>query len=119
MPSWLELIKSPASPLTIIPAEECDKAPNEISPVATGPFEFVDWDGATQLNLRRYDGYKPNEAYEGRNGYGGRRIAYLDAVTFKVVREASGRVSGVQVGQFPTAVDIPVPADRRLDPDPL
>src|SRR3546814_611365 len=42
MPSWLELIKSPASPLTIIPAEECDKGPNEISPVDTGPFELVD-----------------------------------------------------------------------------
>src|SRR3546814_7474655 len=65
--------------------------------------------------MRRYDGYKPNEAYEGRDGYGGRRIAYLDEVTFKVVTEASGRVSGVQVGQFTIADDIPVPAARRLE----
>src|SRR6185312_12317607 len=35
-PAWIELIKSPASPMTIIPAEECDKGPNKISQVATG-----------------------------------------------------------------------------------
>lgn len=117
MPSWIELIKSPASPLTIIPAEECDKGPNEIASIATGPFEFVDWDGVTQLRIRRFDDYKQNDAYEGRDGYGGKRTAYLDEVTFKVVTEASGRVSGLQVGELTLADDIPVPAARRLEGD--
>lgn len=118
MPSWIELIKSPASPMTIIPAEECDKGPNEIKPIATGPFTFVDWDGATQLRVRRYDDYKANQAYPDRDGYGGRRTAYLDEVTFKVVTEASSRVSGIQVGQFTVADDIPAPAAKRMESDP-
>ncbi len=118
MPSWIELIKSPASPLTIIPAEECDKGPNEIAPIATGPFEFVDWDGVTQVRIRRYEDYKPNETYSGPDGYGGNRVAYLDEVTFKVVSEASGRVSGVQAGEFTIADQVPVPAAQRMEADP-
>ena len=117
VPSWIELIKSPASPITIIPLEECDKGPNEITPIATGPFEFVDWDGVTQLRIKRYEDYKPDETYADRDGYGGRRIAYLDEVTFKVVSEASSRVSGIQAGQITIADDIPVPAARRLASD--
>lgn len=114
-PSWIELIKSPASPITIIPSEECDKGPNEIKPIATGPFEFVDWDGVTQLRIKRYEDYRPDESHGDRDGYGGRRIAYLDQVTFKVVSEASSRVSGLQAEQLTVADDIPVPAARRLE----
>src|SRR3546814_6286941 len=40
MPSWLELLTSPASPLTTIPAEACAKGTDEVRPVATRPFEF-------------------------------------------------------------------------------
>src|SRR5690606_35800226 len=115
MPSWIELIKSPASPITIIPSEECDKGPNEITPIATGPFEFVDWDGVTRLRIKRYEDYRPDESFEDRGGYGGRRVAYLDEVTFMVVSEASSRVSGLQSGQLTIADDIPVPAARRLE----
>lgn len=119
MPSWIELIKSPASPITIIPSEECDKGPNEITPIATGPFEFVDWDGVTRLRIKRYEDYRPDESFEDRDGYGGRRVAYLDEVTFMVVSEASSRVSGLQSGQLTIADDIPVPAARRLESDPM
>ncbi len=119
IPSWIELIKSPASPITIIPAEECDKGPNEIQPIATGPFEFVDWDGVTRLRIKRYEDYRPDETHQDRDGYGGRRVAYLDEVTFTVVSEASSRVSGVQSGQITIADDIPVPAARRLESDPM
>ncbi|QIE57812.1 twin-arginine translocation signal domain-containing protein [Pikeienuella piscinae] len=117
VPSWIELIKSPASPLTIIPSEECDKGANDIASIATGPFEFVEWDGVTQLGMRKFADYKPNDAFDGRDGYGGKRTAWLDEVTFKVVTEASSRVSGVQVGEFTLADDIPIPAAKRLERD--
>lgn len=118
MPSWIELIKSPASPLTIIPSEECDKGPNEIKSIATGPFQFVDWDGVTQLRIRRYDGYKPNATFKDRDGYGGKRTAYLDEVTFKVVTEAGARVGGVGTGEFTIADDIPILAAARMKSNP-
>src|SRR5690606_17287490 len=95
------------------------KGPNEIQPIATGPFEFVDWDGVTRLRIKRYEDYRPDETHQDRDGYGGRRVAYLDEVTFTVVSEASSRVSGIQSGQITIADDIPVPAARRLESDPM
>ncbi|MBS7707442.1 ABC transporter substrate-binding protein [Chelatococcus asaccharovorans] len=117
MPSWIELIKSPASPMTIIPAEECDKDANQVRPISTGPFSFVDWDGVTQLHGRRFADYAPNKAYAGRDGYGGRRQAYLDEITFAVASEASGRVAGLQSGQFDILDEVPVQAAARLAKD--
>jgi peptide/nickel transport system substrate-binding protein len=89
-------------------------APNKNSQVATGPCQFVDWDGATRLDIRRFPHYKPNTAYPGRDGYGGRRTAYFDEVTFKVVSERSSRVAGLQTGQFTVIDDVAVPAAKRL-----
>jgi peptide/nickel transport system substrate-binding protein len=119
MPSWIELIKSPASPMTIIPSEECDKEPNKVSPIGTGPFEFMDWDGVTQLRIKRNNKYVPNESYEGRDGYCGKRTAYLDQVTFRVVTEGSARVAGLQSGEFHIVDEVPVPAAKRLQADSL
>jgi peptide/nickel transport system substrate-binding protein len=116
-PSWIELIKSPASPMTIIPAEECDKEANKAAPISTGPFSFVDWDGVTKLRGRRFADYVPNTAYPGRDGYGGRRTAHLDEITFAVVSEASGRIAGLQSGQFDILDEVPVKAATRLGQD--
>jgi peptide/nickel transport system substrate-binding protein len=117
MPSWIELIKSPASPMTIIPSEECDNDANQVLPVSTGPFTFVDWDGVTQLQGRRFADYVPNTSYPGRDGYGGRRTAHVDEILFRVVSEASARVAGLQSGQFDILDELPVQAAGRLAQD--
>lgn len=117
MPSWIELIKSPASPMTIIPAEECDKEANEAAPISTGPYAFVDWDGVTRLNGRRFADYVPNTAYAGPDGYGGNRTAYLEEISFRVVAEASSRVAGLQSDELHIIDEIPVQAARRLGQD--
>lgn len=116
-PSWIELIKSPASPMTIIPSEECDKDANQVSPISTGPFTFVDWDGVTRLRGRRFADYVANEKYSGRDGYGGRRTAHVDEISFAVVSEASARVAGLQSGQFDILDEVPVKAAARLGQD--
>jgi peptide/nickel transport system substrate-binding protein len=116
-PSWIELLKSPASPMSIIPAEMCDDAPNRGTPVSTGPYRFTDWDGATQINMTRFKEYQPNRAYPGRDGYGGRRTVWFDEATFKVIKEASARVAGLQTGQFHLIDNVPAPAAKRLGAD--
>jgi len=116
-PAWVELLKSPASPMTIIPAEECDKDPNKAQPISTGPYAFAGWDGATELNMRRFKDYTPNTAYAGRDGYGGRRSVWFDEATFKVIKEPSARVAGLQTGQFHIVDQVPVPAAKRLAQD--
>lgn len=117
MPSWIELIKSPASPMTIIPEELCGGEANQVNPVSTGPYRFVDWDGVTQLNAARFGDYVANQAYPGRDGYGGRRTAHFDAISFRVVSEASGRVAGLQSGDFHIIDNVPIQAARRLAND--
>ncbi|MBN8901515.1 MAG: hypothetical protein BGP06_11745 [Rhizobiales bacterium 65-9] len=116
-PSWIELIKSPASPMTIIPSEECDKEANKVLPISTGPYSFVDWDGVTRLRGKRFADYAPNKAYAGRDGYGGARTAYFDEIAFAVVAEASARVAGLQSGQFDILDELPVQAADRLGKD--
>jgi peptide/nickel transport system substrate-binding protein len=116
-PSWIELLKSPASPMSIIPAELCDGEPNKVGPVSTGPFRFTNWDGATEISMARFKDYQPNTAYPGRDGYGGRRTAWFDEGTFKVIKEASARVAGLQTGQFHLIDQVPAPAAKRLEGD--
>lgn len=116
-PAWIELIKSPASPITIIPEEECDKEPNKAAPISTGPFRFVDWDGSNVANMRRFPDYKANTAYPGRDGYVGRRTPYFDEIAFRVVTEGSARVAGLQTGQFHLVDEIPGQAAKRLQSD--
>jgi peptide/nickel transport system substrate-binding protein len=82
-------------------------AVNKAAQIATGPFQFAEWDGATVVNMRRFKDYKPNVAYAGRDGYSGKRTAWFDEVSFKVVTEASARVAGLQTGQFHIVDDIP------------
>lgn len=115
MPSWIELIKSPASPMTIIPLEECGKEANNVDPISTGPYRFVEWDGVTRLTGERFDDYAPNTAFEGRDGYGGRRTAYFVEISFRVASEASSRIAGLQSGAFDIIDDVPVQAALRLD----
>lgn len=117
VPSWIELLKSPASPMTIIPAELCDDSPNKVKPISTGPYQFVDWDGATQITMRRFKDYAANTAYPGRDGYGGRRTVWFDEATFKVIKEASARVAGLQTEQFHLVDQVPIPAAKRLQSD--
>jgi peptide/nickel transport system substrate-binding protein len=85
-----------------------------VLPVSTGPFSFVDWDGATKLQGRRFADYVANTAYPGRDGYGGRRAAHFDEITFAVVSEASGRVAGLQSGQYDILDEVPVKVAERL-----
>lgn len=117
-PAWIELIKSPASPMTVIPAEECGKDANKAAQISTGPFQFGDWDGSNVVNMHRFGDYKPDTAYPGRDGYVGKRTAYFDEVTFKVVSEASARVAGLQTGQFHFVDDMPSQTAKRLQADP-
>jgi peptide/nickel transport system substrate-binding protein len=66
--------------------------------------EFVP---GSHAKLGRFDGYKPNTAYEQRTGFGGYRVACLDTVTFRIVTEASARVAGLETGALHAVEDVP------------
>jgi peptide/nickel transport system substrate-binding protein len=116
--SFLDRLASPASPTTIIPAEEAQKEVNKTSHISTGPYQFVEWIPDSHVKLRRFDGYVASAAVSGRDGLGGRKIAYFDTITVRIVKEASARVAALESGQVHFVDDVPVPAAKRLESNP-
>jgi peptide/nickel transport system substrate-binding protein len=116
--SFIDRLASPASPTTIIPAEEAQKDVNKTGHISTGPYQFVEWIPDSHVKLKRFDGYVPNTAMAGRDGLGGRKTAYFDTITIRIVKEASARVAALEAGQVHFAEDVPIPAARRLEGNP-
>lgn len=113
-PSFLDRLASPATPTSIIPAEEAAKDLNKTGNIGTGPYQLVEWVPDSHLTLKRFDKYVPNTGFPGPTGLGGRKTAHFDTITFKIMTEASARVAALESGEVQLAEDIPVPAAKRL-----
>ncbi|WP_246710476.1 ABC transporter substrate-binding protein [Martelella soudanensis] len=113
-PTFLEAFASPRAPAVIIPAEEAVKGPNEIEIIGTGPYKFVEYVPDSHVKLERFEDYSANEAYDGIDGFGGRKTAYLDTVTFRVIPEPGAAVAALETGEVQLLEQLPVPTARRL-----
>ena len=113
--SFIDRLASPASPTTIIPGEEAVKEVNKTANVSTGPYQFVEWVPDSHVKLKRFDGYVPSPAPASRDGLGGRKTAYFDTITIRIVKEASARVAALESGQVHFVEDVPIPAAKRLE----
>ncbi len=113
-PTFIEALSSFSVPIVIIPAEHKDDAPQQLRPVGTGPFRLLEFTPGAQARLGRYDGYKPNTAYEQATGFGGYKLACLDTVTFRIVTEASARVAGLETGELQGVEDVPTKSVAAL-----
>ena len=115
VPTFIEDLSSFGVPVVIMPAEETAKPAGKTEPyIGTGPFQFVEWVPDSHVKLKRFDRYKVNEAYPDRTGFGGRKIAYFDTVTFRIVTEGGARVAGLEKGEFQAVEDVPTKAAERL-----
>jgi peptide/nickel transport system substrate-binding protein len=106
-PTFVEALSSFSVPIVIIPSEHKDDERQQLRPVGTGPFRLMEFVPGSHAKLGRFDGYKPNTAYEQRTGFGGYRVACLDTVTFRIVTEASARVAGLETGALHLVEDVP------------
>ncbi|MBP0438380.1 ABC transporter substrate-binding protein [Tianweitania sediminis] len=113
-PTFLEAFASPRAPAVIIPAEEASKPANEISFIGTGPFKFVEYVPDSHVKLERFEDYSANEAFQSMDGFGGKKTAYLDTVTFRVIPEPGAAVAALESGEVQLLEQIPVPTARRL-----
>ncbi|HEV8673224.1 MAG TPA: ABC transporter substrate-binding protein [Methylomirabilota bacterium] len=115
VPTFIEELSSFRVPIVIMPAEETAKAGGKTEPyIGTGPYQFVEWVADSHVKLKRFDRYKVNEAFPDRTGFGGRKIAYFDAVTFKIVTEGGARVAGLEKGELHGVEDVPTKSAQRL-----
>ena len=117
-PTFLEDLSSFSVPIVITPAENTEAPPLKMEPIGTGPFRFVEFVPDSHVKLARYEGYKPNTAFEDRTGFGGYKLACLDTVTFRIVTEPGARVAGLETGELHGVEDVPQASVKRLEKNP-
>ena len=113
-PTFIDRLSSPASPASIIPAEEAGKDINKTTPIGTGPFQMGEWVPGDHLVLTRFAGYTPATATQGPVGLGGNKHVYLDKVTLRVITESGARVAALEAGRRSSPRTFPPQAAKRL-----
>ncbi|MBV9560389.1 MAG: ABC transporter substrate-binding protein [Bradyrhizobium sp.] len=103
----LDILKSPIYPLMILPASQKDKPPREVEAIGTGPYKLTEWVKDSHLVISRFDDYTPDTSAPGRDGYGGRKTVYLDAVRYRFMPEATTRIAALQNGEVQLISAVP------------
>ena len=103
-----------AAGAVIIPKEIAEKAGNQPIKeyIGTGPYRFVEWKSNQHIKLTRFDGYKPLEGKP--NGYGGRKVAYINDLIFVFVPDQTVQSAGVEAGDFDYAYTVNSEEYERL-----
>jgi peptide/nickel transport system substrate-binding protein len=118
VPTFIEQLSSVRNPCAIIPAEEAAKPGGQIEPIGTGPYQVGTAVAGSHVELKKFDRYQPNDKYAHRDGFGGKKIAYFDTVTFRNVSESGSRVAGLLTGEYDVVDNIPLPVANRLSSNP-
>lgn len=113
--AFIETLKSPVYPFVILPASQKDKPARGIDPIGTGPYKLKEWAKDSHLVLERFDGYVPNPAYKGTDGYAGAKTPYLDSITYRFIPEANGRVAALQAADVDVIAQVPNDLLKRFD----
>lgn len=93
-------LSNPRYQAVIYPKEVVDEAGDKPIKqiIGTGPYKFVEHKADQYARVVRFDDYC---ALDGPpNGWGGKKIAYLDEIRFIPTPEASVRLEGVEAGEF-------------------
>ena len=116
-PGLIEAISSPRAPFAIMPAEECGKPIGAPAIIGTGPFRFVEYKPDNYIKMARFDDYVPNGAYTGRDGFAGKKTAYFDSVTIRIMTETGARTAALQTGELHVLETLDPVAAKRLKDD--
>jgi peptide/nickel transport system substrate-binding protein len=118
IPGFLDQLSSPRAPVGIMPASEGDKERGKIGHIGTGPYQFVEFRPDSHVRLKRFDGYAANPGFQKRDGFGGRKTAYFDTVTFRHIPEGGARAAALETGEVHAVDMLPPPAADRLKGNP-
>lgn len=113
-PLFLDNFSQPEVLVAIIPAEDGDKDAGQTSLVGTGPYRLLENVGDSHVKLARFDGYVPDDRHSGPSGYGGRKEALFDTITFRIIPEPSAMVAALEVGEIHFADLVPQYAVPQL-----
>ena len=110
----LDIIKSPIYPLMILPASQKDKPARDIDVIGTGPYKLGEWVKDSHLVITRFDDYVADTSAPGRDGYGGHKTVYLDAIRFRFMPEATTRIAALQNGEAQLISTVPNELSARV-----
>jgi peptide/nickel transport system substrate-binding protein len=85
--------------------------------IGTGPYQFVEYLPDRHIRLKRFEKYSARD--EPANGYGGKRMAYLDELIFLPVADVAVRAAGVESGDFDVAIEVSADEYDRFASHPL
>ncbi|MBS7695872.1 MULTISPECIES: ABC transporter substrate-binding protein [unclassified Chelatococcus] len=115
--TFLDNLSSPRAPIAIYPASEAAKEAGKIEIIGTGPYKFVEYKPDSHVKIARYDGYSPNPKGTGRDGFAGKKEAFLDTVTFRFMPEAGARTAALESGEIQFNETVDGPTAKRLAED--
>jgi peptide/nickel transport system substrate-binding protein len=118
MPTLIDELAAPSSIMGIVPAALASAPGGQLEIVGTGPYRLVDYVPDSHIRLERFEDYTQNTNFDGPTGYGGKRTAYFDSVTFRLIPEANAGIAALETGQVHLVRQIPPDAAVRLDADP-
>ncbi len=85
---FLSVLAQPSPCLGILPRAETEAQGEQITnPIGTGPFKFVEWKPDRYALVERFDQYVPDPGPP--NGFGGKKVAYVDKAKFIPTPEES------------------------------
>lgn len=117
-PTFLESFSNPRSPAVIIPEEDANAEAGKTSLIGTGPYKITEYVPDSHVTLEKFADYSQDTRYAGPDGFGGKKTAYFDKVTFRIMPEPGAQVAALEAGEVDILDQIPVPAARRLESDP-
>jgi peptide/nickel transport system substrate-binding protein len=80
--------------------------------IGTGPYRFVEHKPDRHIKLARFKEYVARA--EAPDGYGGKRVAYVDEILFIPVPDVAVRLAGVETGEYQFAQTIKQDQYERL-----
>jgi len=119
---WGPLLAALANPFRSIPAVMPAEVVREAGDgqvrrfIGSGPFQFAERVPDRHIRLTRFANYAARS--EPANGYGGRRVAYLDEIQFIPVPEQPTRVAGLENRLYDFANDINPDMHARFKANP-
>jgi peptide/nickel transport system substrate-binding protein len=101
-----------------LPASQKDKPARGIDVIGTGPFSLGEWVKDSHLVVNRFDSYTADLGSPGRDGYAGRKTAYLDSVRFRFMPEATTRIAALQTDEVQLVSSIPPELRGQIEARP-
>ncbi len=84
--------------------------------IGTGPFKLDEWIRGRHIQVSRFDDYSPVDF--DATGYGGKKVAYVDRITFLPFPDSTVRAAAVETGSVHQADFAPTIEYQRLEAHP-